>query len=287
MRDHPWQSRDSMSELRERVARIEAITVPDFTFLPTQAFEVRIQAVQRICQKQSNSDVLSYLEGLGFVRAKLLSAREVLHDKGKKRFESFIRSASLDIASRFSAIHKAHIETLKNVMHVPFRRSAAKDLQQISESLCRIADLISSYRYSIVDSKYREFVRTILGHIDTERLPPRIAGLIIVELTDLVEAAVSVNVFKYSGSGLTHEEYWRHVDPIEYGEVYEGGVIPDDATLIDGMDAYSQHEAIAEQSLWYGIDGTVDDFIISTAGGLLHMKRLREPVNNHEGKREE
>lgn len=163
-------------------------------------------------------------------------------------------------------------------MAIPFRRSAEKDRREISDSLCLIADFIEKYRYRGTDERYREYAQTIVTGTDTERLPPMIAGLIIQEVTALVDTACATNVMTFANSGITHEEYWRFTDPDDYAEAYPVGEIPEHASPLEALDIYPLHEGIAQQSLWYGLDDYVDDFIVSIAGGLLYAK---QPLNRN------
>lgn len=168
------------------------------------------------------------------------------------------------------------IDILTDLLTIPFRRSADKDRREISDSLCLIADFIEKYRYRGTDERYREYAQTIITGIDTERLPPMIAGLIVQEVTTLVDTACATNVMTFANAGITHEEYWRFTDPDEYADSYHDGEIPEDASPLKALDVYPQHEGIAQQSLWYGLDNYTDDFIVSLAGGLLYAK---QPVN--------
>lgn len=38
------------------------------------------------------------------------------------------------------------------------------------------------------------------------------------------------------------------------------------------LDIYAPHFGIAQQSLWFGIDDDVDDFILSLAAGFYYVK---------------
>lgn len=164
-------------------------------------------------------------------------------------------------------------------MAIPFRRSAEKDRREISDSLCLIADFIEEYRYRGTDERYREYAQTVITGIDTERLPTMIAGLIIQEVTALIDAACTTNVMTFANSGITHEEFWRFTDPDDYAEAYPDGEIPEDASPLETLDIYPLHEGIAQQSLWYGVDAYVDDFIVSMAGGLLYTKQPLNRIN--------
>lgn len=131
---------------------------------------------------------------------------------------------------RFRDLKPYYLDILTELMAIPFRRSAEKDKREISDTLCLIADRITVYRYQGEDERYSDYAQTIIRNIDTAELPPMIAGLIIQEITALVDTATATNVFAYSDSGVTHEELWRHSDPIEYAEVYPDSQIPDDAS---------------------------------------------------------
>ncbi|MDO8234455.1 hypothetical protein Q5738_12850 [Citrobacter werkmanii] len=155
-------------------------------------------------------------------------------------------------------------------MDIPFRRSAEKDRREISDSLCLIADFIEEYRYRGTDERYREYARTIITGIDTERLPPMTAGLIIQETTALVDTARATNVMTFANSGITHEEYWRFTGPEDYAKAYPDSEIPEHASPLEALDIYPLHKGIAQQSLWYGLDDYVDDFIISVAAGFYY-----------------
>lgn len=136
-------------------------------------------------------------------------------------------------------------------MAIPFRRSAEKDSREISDTLCLIVDRITKYRYQGEDERYKEYAQTITRGINTDKLPPMIAGLIIQEVTALVDTATATNIFAYSGSGVTHEELWRHNDPREYAEVYPDSQIPDDASPLEQLDIYPPQSGIAQQSIWW------------------------------------
>lgn len=49
--------------------------------------------------------------------------------------------------------------------------------------------------------------------------------------------------------------------------------------LLKPLIFYPLHEGIAQQSLWYGVDAYVDDFIVSMAGGLLYTKQPLNRIN--------
>ncbi|ENR0228973.1 hypothetical protein KIV35_05535 [Enterobacter roggenkampii] len=101
-----------------------------------------------------------------------------------------------------------------------------------------------------------------------------IASLIIQEITSLVNTATSSKVLTFVGSGLTHEEYWRHVDPEEFADAHDCREIPNDTSPLEKMDIYTPQLSIARQSLWFDLDDYIDDFIISLAVGLIHTSDL-------------
>ncbi|ECJ2856362.1 hypothetical protein FNO15_21395 [Salmonella enterica subsp. diarizonae] len=213
-----------------------------------------------------------YLSGLGFVRQNLITARDVLNAEGKKKYEAYIKNAVEMLPARFYGLKPYYLNILTNLMATPFRRSVEKDGREISDSLCLIAGFIEKYRYRGTDERYREYAQTIIAGIDTERLPPMIAGLIIQEITALVDTACATNVMTFANSGITHEEYWRFTDPDNYAEAYPYSEIPEHASPLEALDIYPLHEGIAQQSLWYGLDDYVDDFIVSIAGGLIYTQ---------------
>lgn len=210
-----------------------------------------------------------YLQGLGYVREQLIAARDVLNTDGKKKYEAYIKNAVETLPARFYGLKPYYLGIVIDLMAIPFRRSAEKDRREISDSLCLITNFIEKYRYKGMDERYKEYAQTIITSIDTEQLPPMIAGLIIQELTALVSAACTTNVLPYTNSGITHEELWRYDNPKEYNEVYQGGEIPEYASPLEALSIYPPHEGIAQQSLWWGLDDEVDCFIASLAGGLL------------------
>ncbi len=197
----------------------------------------------------------------------------------KKKYEAYIKNAVETLPARFSGLKPYFLNILTNLMAIPFRRSAEKDRREISDSLCLIADFIEEYRYRGTDERYREYAQTIITGIDTERLPRMIAGLIIQEVTALIDAACTTNLMTFANSGITHEEFWRFTDPDDYAEAYPDGEIPEDASPLETLDIYPLHEGIAQQSLWYGVDAYVDDFIVSMAGGLLYTKQPLNRIN--------
>ncbi|WP_410704815.1 hypothetical protein [Citrobacter freundii] len=103
-----------------------------------------------------------------------------------------------------------------------------------------------------------------------------VSGLAAPVAASLVESRyfITTGILTFVGSGLSHEEYWRYIDPEEYLEVYEDGEIPNDASSLEKLDIYSPQLVIARQSLWYGHDNYVDDFIVSLTGGLFHTSDL-------------
>lgn len=263
-----------------RAAKQELLERKEFTFRkldefnpsPTNAISIRAHAIQKLLKNQQIESLTEYLRGLGYVRKQIITARAVLNAEGKKRYETYIKSSTETLSLRFVGLKAYYLNILTGIMDIPFKRSADKDRRQISDSLCQIADLIIQYRYCGEDDRYRDYARTIIGNINTGQLPPMIARLIIQETTALVDTACIANVLAYVSSGITHEEYWRYGDPDEYAEVYPGCTIPEEAIPLNQMDEYASHQGIARQSLWYGHDFHIDDFIVSLVGGLLYAK---------------
>lgn len=181
------------------------------------------------------------------------------------------------LPAQFSGHEPYYLNIINNLINIPFRRSAEKNKREISDTLCQIVERISEYRYEGLDERYQEYAYAILRRVDTDELPPMIAGLIIRKLTELVECACANMVELYKDCGLTHEEWWRYIDPAEYAEEYPDHEIPEDASPIASCDAYSSHSGIAQQSLWYGIDEEADGFITSQTGGLLYARRPEAP----------
>ncbi|WP_312951173.1 hypothetical protein [Superficieibacter sp.] len=214
-----------------------------------------------------------YLSGLGYVREQLITAREILNKDGKKKYESYIKDSIETISAQFITLKPYYLDILTDLMDIPFRRSSKKDRREVSDSLCLITSLIEEYRYRGADERYREYARTIVHGVDTEHLPPMIAGLIIQEVTTLVDAASFTEVMTYVRSGITHEEYWRYIDPENYAETYDDSEINEEfASPLEALDIYPPHSGIAQQSLWYGLDDSLDNFIMSLAGGLFYSR---------------
>lgn len=249
----------------------------EFDPSPATALGFRAHAIKAFYDSRSTESLNAYLAGLGYVRGQLVAARDALNTEGKKKYEAYIKNAVEALTARFSNMNPFYLNTLSDLMTIPFRRSAEKDRRELSDSLCLIADFIERYRYQGVDTRYREYARTIVNDIDTEQLPPMISGLIIQEVNTMVGAACASNVLTFVNSGITHEEYWRHGDPDDYAGAYPNSEIPEDASPLDGMDIYLPHQGIAQQSLWYGLDNYVDDFIVSLAGGVLYMRAPEKP----------
>ena len=257
----------AIKELREHQEFMMYVK-PGFDPSPTNALGIRAQAIKKLYSKQSTEELTKYLFGLGYVREQVILARNVLNNQGKKKYESWINNAVETLPERFDGLKPYYLDILRKTMAIPFRRSAEKDKREISNTLCRIADLIVHYRYQGEDSRYREYAKTIMRGIETDELPPVIAGLIIQEITALVNAALTTNIFMFNKSGLTHEELWRHREPEEYLGVYPDNIIPNEATYLEHLDIYSPQFGIAQQSLWWGMDEEVDGFIIALAGGF-------------------
>ncbi|MFH2940897.1 hypothetical protein ABK883_01140 [Enterobacter roggenkampii] len=245
----------------------------EFDPAPNNALGVRAHAIQQMYDRLCHGTLAKYLHGLGHVRSQLIAARDVLNVEGKKKYEAYIRNAVETLSAQFDDLKPYHLNILIDLMSIPFRRSAEKDRREISDTLCQIVERIIAYRYEGLDERYHEYARTILRSVDTDELPPMIAGLIIREATELVECACVNMVEPYKDCGVTHEEWWRYIDPEEYAEEYPDNEIPEDASPVASCDAYSSHAGIAQQSLWYGIDEEVDDFITSLIGGLLYAWR--------------
>lgn len=270
----------AMQQLRERQEDNWMPTAhEEFNPAPNNALGIRAHAIKTFFSSQNTEMLAEYISGLGFVRHNLIAARDVLNAEGKKKYEAYIKNAVETLPARFCGLKPYYLSILTDLMSIPFRRSADKDRREISDSLCLIADFIEKYRYRGTDEHYREYAQTIITGIDTERLPPMIAGLIVQEVTALVDTACATNVMTFANSGLTHEEYWRFIDPDEYAESYPDGEIPEDASPLEALDVYPLHEGIAQQSLWYGLDDYTDDFIVSMAGGLLYSKQTLNRIN--------
>lgn len=270
------------SALKKRLLTPEQPPAPPHTIanaeasalLPTGALGIRVQAIRELQNKQSSEMLTEYLRGLGYVREQLIAAHTVLNTEGKKKYEVYIKNALETLSVRFRDLKPYYLNILTEVMAIPFRRSAEKDRREISDTLCLIVGRITEYRYQGEDERYKEYARTITRGINTDKLPPMIAGLIIQEVTALVDTAIATNVFSYSDSGVTHEALWRHSDPIEYTEVYPDSQIPDDASPLQQLDIYPPQFGIAQQSLWWGLDDELDCFITALAGGLLYTKSV-------------
>lgn len=236
---------------------------------PNNALGIRAQLIQELYNKLSIDTLTEYLRGLGYVRGQLITAREILNAEGKKKYETYIKNAAETLPSQFCSLKPYYLNILTNLMDVRFRRSAEKDRREISDSLCLIAHFIENYRYRGTYEQFRGYAQTIIAGIDTEQLPPMIAGLIIQESASLVSVACTTNVMQFTKSGITHEELWRYQNPNEYNEVYQDGNIPEEASPLEVLEIYPPHEGIARQSLWWGLDDEVDCFITSLTGGLL------------------
>ena len=135
-------------------------------------------------------------------------------------------------------------------------------------TLCLIVDLISEYRYRGEEERYKEYVQTIIRNIDTDELPPMISGLIILEVTALVDTAGQTGVIACINYGVDHLEIWRHESPDEYSEAYPNVHTSDEAYQLEQCEAYTPHGVIASQSIWLDVyvDVYVDDFIVSLTG---------------------
>lgn len=268
----------AMQQLRERREEICAFDeISAFDPAPNNALGIRAHAIQELYSKLSVDTLTEYLCGLGYVRSQLIAARDVLNVEGKKKYEAYIGNAVEALSGRFCDLKPCYLNILTDLMNIPFRRSAEKDRREISDSLCLIADFIEKYRYRGTDERYREYGNTIIGGIDTEQLPPMVAGLIIREVSELVDAACRADVLTFVKSGVTHHELWRYTHPEEYAEAYPDSAIPVETWTLEKADIYPPHEGIAQQSLWYGNDIYVDDFIVSLAGGLLYARRPEAP----------
>lgn len=271
---------NAMRQLKEKQEEARMFSEPpEFDPAPTNALGIRAHAIKGLYSRQSGEMLTGYLSGLGYVRKQLIAARDVLNTEGKKKYEAHIRNASEELTGQFCGLKPYYLSILTDLMAIPFRRSAEKDRREISDSLCLIADFIEKYRYCGTDEHYREYAQTIVTGIDTERLPPMISGLIVQEVTALLDTACATNVMTFANSGITHEEYWRFTDPDDYAEAHPDSEIPEHASPLEVLDIYPLHEGIAQQSLWYGLDDYVDDFIVSIAGGLLYAKQPLNRIN--------
>ncbi|WP_225758332.1 hypothetical protein [Leclercia sp. Marseille-Q4284] len=266
----------AFKELREHQEPMTYVK-PDFAPSLTNALGIRALAIKKLYSKQSTEVLTQYLLGLGYVRGLVISARNVLNTNGKKKYESWVNNAVETLQERFNGLKPYYLDILTKMMSIPFRRSAEKDRREISNTLCRIADLIKQYRYQGEDQRYREYAHTIVRGIETDELPPMIAGLIIMEVTELVDVAIVTNVLTYDEPGLTHEELWRHHDPEGYAEVYPDSRIPIDASPVEKLNIYPSQFGIAQQSIWWGLDDDVDSFITALAGGLLYTYKEIPP----------
>lgn len=260
----------AMQQLRERQENAR-----EFDPAPNNALGIRAHAIKAFFSSRNTEMLADYLSGLGFVRQNLIAARDVLNAEGKKKYEAHIKNAVETLPARFYGLKPYYLNIITDLMAIPFRRSTEKDRREISDSLCLITGFIEKYRYRGTDERYREYAQTIITGIDTERLPPMIAGLIVQEVTALVDTARATSVMTFANSGITHEEYWRFTDQDDYAEAYPDGEIPEHASpleTLETLDIYPLHEGIAQQSLWYGLDDYVDDFIISLASGLIYSR---------------
>lgn len=263
----------AIQQLREHQEENRMFAEPEeFAPSPTNALGFRAHAIKKFYSNLPTEMLTGYLQGLGYVREQLIAARDVLNADGKKKYEAYIKRAIETLTELFCDLKPYYLDILTDLMAIPFRRSAEKDRREISDSLCLTTKFIEKYRYRGTDERYRDYARTIVTGIDTEQLPPMIAGLIIQETTQLVDAAYVTNVMTFTNSGITHEELWRYDDPEEYVEVYPNREIPEIINPLEDLEIYSPYYGIAQQSLWYGLDDYVDDFIVSLAGGLLHTK---------------
>lgn len=265
------QLRAAIKKLREHQEPMTYVK-PDFAPLQTNALGIRALAIKKLYDKQSTEELTQYLSGLGYVRGLVITARNVLNTQGKKKYESWVNNVGETLPVRFYGLKTYYLDILTKVMAIPFRRSVEKDRREISNTLCWIADLITQYRYQGADQRYREYAYTITRGIETDELPPMIAGLIIEEVTALVDTAIVTNVLTYVDSGLSHEELWRHCAPEEYAEVYPESQIREDASPLEQLDIYPPQFGIAQQSLWWGLDDEIDCLINSFVGGLMYIK---------------
>lgn len=238
----------------------------EFDPSPKNALGIRAHTISKLFTQQVQQRVanIEYLHALGYVREQFIAARDVLNTEGKKKYEYHIKTTLAEIPRQFSGLKAHHLDVTTHVMDIPFRRSTQKDREEITHALCLVTDYILNYRYSGLNERYREYASTITANMDTEHLPPMIASLIINEITALVNDAVSSGIFAYKNTGLTCEEYSRH----EQSEECE-----QEETLIH---FYKSPEmdfpaaGIAQQSLWYGLNDELDNFIISLSSGLHH-----------------
>ncbi|QDK17378.1 hypothetical protein ES815_03245 [Leclercia adecarboxylata] len=251
----------------------DKVKFEEFDLAPYNVLGIRAHSIQQMYDKLCHDTLAKYLHGLGYVRSQLIAARDVLNIEGKKKYEAYIRNAVETLPARCYGLKPHYLNILTGLMDIPFRRSAEKDRREISDTLCHIVEHISEYRYEGLDERYQEYAYTILRSVDTDELPPMIAGLIIREASELVECACVNMVEPYKNCGLTHEEWWRYIDPEEYAEEYPDNEMPEHASPIASCNVYSSHFGIAQQSLWYGIDEETDNFITSLIGGLLYARQ--------------
>ncbi|EIP3951806.1 hypothetical protein LSB85_003673 [Salmonella enterica] len=231
--------------------------------LDSSVIERRLQAVATYYAGQDKEMLGCYLSALGFARNTLIAARAVLESEGKKRYESFLKSARSDLSSKFSELDPRRHEALQALLDVPFRKSSAKDLYELKLALRDATEAIISYRHSFGGNRFRECAETAACDVGCEALSPELASLVIAEVTDLVACAVTSGVYAYNDTGLTCAEFIHLDDDDDDDDSSDCGYSPE---------MYDPVYGIAEQCLWYDLNDTLDDFILSLAGGLLYAQ---------------
>lgn len=223
--------------------------------------QFRMKAIAAYYAGHDIAGAEKYLAGLGFVRGSVIKGREVLRQHGKKAYEAFMRESLSELAAAFSTINERHYEYLRDLLNVPFRRSAAKDEQELKLTLWVTSDEIIKHRRGDNWERIREYAQTVANNIGDEHVPPQLAAMIIKEVQSLVDIATKAGVHAYQDTGLTCEEFVEFDEP-------EREEKPRLAAYSPPMDW--PVEGIAEQSLWWGLDEELDYFILSLSSGLLH-----------------
>jgi hypothetical protein len=229
--------------------------------LDSSVIERRLQTIATYYAGRDKEMLGYYLSALGFARSTLIAARTVLESEGKKRYEYFLRSARSDLSRQFSELDPRRHEALQALLNVPFRKSSAKDLYELKLALRDATEAIIGYRHSFGSDRYREYAETAACNVGCEALSPELASIVITEVTDLVACAVTSGVYAYVDTGLTCAEF-VHLDDYDDDNV-DCGYSPEMHDPVYG---------IAEQCLWYDLNDTLDDFILSLAGGLLYTQ---------------
>lgn len=225
------------------------------------AILLRLKAITAHYDKQNNIDLRQYLCGLGFVRKQVIAARDILKSSGKKKYEFFIESSKTKLVGEYSDLKEESINTLVDLMNIPFKRSAVKDDYEIRLTLHLLTDFIINYRNES-GSRMREYAKTIALDAGNDDIPPVLTGMIIQEITKIIDDAVSSGVFAYVETGMTcaeHEEFDSRRDkPAKMNYT--------------SPPLHWPIEGIAQQSLWWGLNDEIDSFLISLSGGLLYGK---------------